>query len=312
MDLLNIYLFGSVELFVGNRQLSGFPTKKSRGLFTYLVLRRGKITPRDVVAGEFWGDLPDSRARKALNTDIWRVGQTLRKGGVKPERYLKSDSEGVGFRMNSAHWLDVATFDSLIAKSAKTIPEEADDSIIKALSEAVALYRGDLLVGIYDDWCLVRREALKARYLSALEFLIYAHMARKSWEIALRYSQKALAFDPLQEHIHRVVMRCHYLSGNRPAAVKHYAACAQLLRQELGVEPMEETTRIYETMLSVTPRAPQAEYARAESSLRRPSLSRKTPLQEVSLAIANIETARGWLIDASVQMRNPSGSTSKS
>jgi DNA-binding SARP family transcriptional activator len=69
-------------------------------------------------------------------------------------------------------------------------------------------------------------------------------MGRKSWASALAIAQKMLNVDPLQEHVHRAMMRCHYLMGNRPGAVRQFTACVQLLRRELGVEPMEETTRV--------------------------------------------------------------------
>ena len=130
-------------------------------------------------------------------------------------------------------------------------------------------------------------------------------MERKAWEQALGVSHILLGIDPLQEHIHRAVMRCHYLMGNRPAAIKQYATCFQLLHQELAVEPMEETTRIYETILSLTPRAPEATVQRAAEPLHRAPTHRKTPLEEINLAIANIETARGWLLDAGKQMSQP-------
>jgi len=303
--MLRISLMGPIDLYFGHRQLTKFPTRKSKALFAYLVLSRCRVLPREVLAAEFWGDLPEARARKALNTEFWRVGATLREAGLKSEEYLSSGSDGIGFRKGSAFWLDIAQFDIALSRIVDTPPEQAGEGLISEIKEAVALYRGDLLQGLFDDWCLIQREALRTRYLMALEYLLRSHMEHKAWEQALGISRILLGIDPLQEHIHRAVMRCHYLMGNRPAALKQYAACLQLLRQELCVEPMEETTRIYETILSVTPRAPEAALQRAERPVRSTPRLRKTPLEEVNLAIANIETARSWLIDAGKQMGSP-------
>jgi DNA-binding SARP family transcriptional activator len=77
-----------------------------------------------------------------------------------------------------------------------------------------------------------------------------AYVAHQSWKRALLYSQKLLSIDPLQEHIHRAAMHCCYSMGNRPAAIRQYAVCAQILRHELDIEPMKETTRLYETILA--------------------------------------------------------------
>ena len=75
-------------------------------------------------------------------------------------------------------------------------------------------------------------------------------MSREFWANALATGQKILSIDPFMEHVQRAVMRCHFRLGNRPAAVKQYATCAKLLRQELNVEPMEETRQILETIVS--------------------------------------------------------------
>jgi len=95
MQRLRVRLFGPVELYLGNKRLPEFPTRKSKFLFAYLVLNPGRVLSRDVVATEFWGDLPDVRARKALNTEFWRIGQLLRNVGLDPDNYLRSVSDGV-------------------------------------------------------------------------------------------------------------------------------------------------------------------------------------------------------------------------
>lgn len=299
MRTLHIQLLGPIEFHLGKHQLQGFKTRKSKALFSYLILNRGRILPREIVASEFWAELPDCRARNALNTDFWRINQVLRNAGAHPEDFLQSDNSGIGFLERSNYTLDIARFDQSLTQYAHGAPEQASDDTLKRLANAVALYRGDLLQDIFDDWCLVQREQLRVRYLSGMEFLLQAHMHRKEWDSAIEYAQRLLAMDPLQEHIHRALMRCHYLVGNRPAAVRQYAGCVQLLRRELGVEPMEETTHIYETIMAVTPRPPEA---RQQTAPRTAATPGKTPLEEVNLALANLETARGWLVDASDQL----------
>jgi DNA-binding SARP family transcriptional activator len=155
MQRLRVRLFGPVELYLGNKRLPEFPTRKSKFLFAYLVLNPGRVLSRDVVATEFWGDLPDVRARKALNTEFWRIGQLLRNVGLDPDNYLRSVSDGVGFLARAAYSLDIAQFDAALSQVGTTAPEKAEAAVIDRVSEAVALYRGDLMLGVFDDWCLV-------------------------------------------------------------------------------------------------------------------------------------------------------------
>lgn len=39
-------------------------------------------------------------------------------------------------------------------------------------------------------------------------------------------------------------MACHFAMGDRPSALRRYDRCAQVLAEELGIEPMPETRRL--------------------------------------------------------------------
>ena len=304
MKTLRIYLLGNVELFLGDQRLGGFATKKSKALFAYLVLGKGKLYSREQLADVFWGDLPESRARRALSTDLWRIGNLLKDAGAL-HAYLISDAETVGFNTAAPHWTDVEAFESGTGPAEHVDPIKADAEMIEGVSEASALYRGDLLDGVYDDWCLIQREAFQARHLAALEFLMGCDMEREYWANALSIGQKILSIDPFMEHVQRAVMRCHFKLGNRPAAVKQYATCAKLLRQELNVEPMEETRQILETIVATS--APNGfDAARSITALGSGYRSVEMRLEEITLAIASIDAARNCLINAERQLREQS------
>jgi tetratricopeptide (TPR) repeat protein len=130
----------------------------------------------------------------------------------------------------------------------------------------VALYRGDLLEEIYDDWCVHERQRLRALALDALRRAMSYHLHRHDWSAALKHGQRTLNIDPLNEPAHATVMRCHCRAGNRAAALQQYATCVRLLREELDVEPMAETVAIYEqiragTLMPPTDGDPDVPYA---------------------------------------------------
>ncbi len=307
MQTLRIYLLGNLELHLGGDRLTGFATKKSKALFAYLVLGKGKRYTREMLADAFWGDLPEARARRALSTDLWRIGNLLKDAGADPDTFLISDSDAVGFNIDSPHWVDVERFDAVTRKIAHIDPEDADRSLADEIAETTSLYRGDLLEGVYDDWCLIQREALQAQHLAALEFLMQYDVAREYWAKALAVGQRILSIDPLIENVQRLVMHCHFKLGNRPAAVKQYATCARLLRQELDVEPMEETRQTLEAIIA----APTADIFDTEDGivpLDSGFRSIEMRLQEITLAIASIDAARSCLINAERQLREQSAS----
>ena len=300
MQTLRIYLLGNLELHLGSKRLSGFATKKSKALFAFLVLGKGRLYSREMLADTFWGDLPEARARRALSTDLWRIGNLLKDGGADPDLFLISNSDTVGFNMDAPHWVDVERFEAATRQIAHIDPSRADHQLVEEVSETAALYRGDLLDGIYDDWCQMQREALHAQHLHVLEFLMQHNAAHEYWSKALAIGQKILSIDPLIENVQRSVMRCHFKLGNRPAAVKQYATCARLLRQELDVEPMEETRQALEAIIS----APTAkQFSEGLVPLDSEFGSVEMRLQEITLAIASIDAARSCLINAERQLR---------
>jgi DNA-binding SARP family transcriptional activator len=194
--------------------------------------------------GMLWGDRPDAVARKNLRTDIWRVRRVLEPPGVERGTYLITQQDSVGFNAGGDYWLDVEEFEKTLASHHGCMPADLIESSAADLRAAVRLYRGDLLEEVYEEWCLIERERLRARFLATLEILMRFHAGRRDWPSALSYGRCILQRDPLREHIHRDVMRFHYFQGDRPAALAQFGTCASLLEKEMDVEPMQETVAL--------------------------------------------------------------------
>ncbi|MDI7274814.1 MAG: bacterial transcriptional activator domain-containing protein, partial [Anaerolineae bacterium] len=116
------------------------------------------------------------------------------------------------------------------------------------LEKACALYKGDYLDGMSfpnDEWCFWRREELGRRYHTALQRLGDLRVERADYAGALEAYRRLIAHDPLREDIHRAIMRCLAQSGDRSAALRHYRTVVTLLRDELAVEPLPETSELY-------------------------------------------------------------------
>lgn len=288
---LRIHLFGGVNVYRGEQPLPGFPTQKSRGLFAFLALNHGRSHSRSTLVGRFWGDSPESVARKNLRTDIWRIRTVLEPQGVEPGSCLAVHQDEVALAAGGEHWLDVHEFEDTLDRTGAGEPCEARARLLR---HAVELYRGDLLEGVYDDWTVFERERLRLRYLDALERLIRHHDARGEWTQAAAYAQRLLASDPLREHVHRTVIRCHLALGDRAAALRQFETCARLLRQELGAEPGAETLAL----------AAEARGAERTAGVRLPAPPAVdcTPaaLDEV---LARLRAAAQWLEETGDQVR---------
>ncbi|MFV0383901.1 AfsR/SARP family transcriptional regulator [Paracoccus sp. (in: a-proteobacteria)] len=302
--MITIVLLGQFSVTGHAGRVADLYTRRSTELFAFLVLEAGRTFHRARLAEQFWAHLPEPRGRKALNTELWRIAAALKAIGVDVGAALIRRQNQVGYVRQPDHRIDVDAMSRATEVVSSTDPATVDATQLRIVEDAVDCYRGDLLEAVYSDWCLLWRESLRADHSDALEFLLNVAMARQDWAAGLRHGRALLALDPLLEHVHRAVMRCHYHAGNRPLALRQYAACEQILREELGVAPMDETRRIQETLLSVTPRPSRAVQQRVAEAPRRLDGGRRSPAQKVDMALANINSARGWLEDVSRDLRS--------
>jgi DNA-binding SARP family transcriptional activator/energy-coupling factor transporter ATP-binding protein EcfA2 len=230
--VLQIYLLGQFHLTWNGQPLKVTAPPKTIPLLACLLLNREQSLKRETIAFTLWPDVSEKDARTNLRRHIFYLNKLLPETDI-PWLLLAGDM--VQWNPASHAWLDVATFEYLIADS-------------ESLAEAVELYTGDLLQDVYDDWVHVDREQLRDRYLSALSQLITRHRSKREYQKAIQYALRALACDPLREDIMRQMISLRYESGDRAGALRDYEQFVKLLYQELGVEPMPETRLVYEAV----------------------------------------------------------------
>ena len=220
-----------------------FPTRKSQALVAYLALPLGRSHPRDKLAALLWGDLAQPQARGGLRQALSRLRRTV---ATEPPAVLL---DGDHVALNPAV-VDVDAFEF-----ERLIEQGTPD----ALERACALYGGDLLEGFalsepaFEEWLLAERERLRELALEALARLLRHHCTAGSREAALPTALRLVALDPLQESVHRALMRLYVEVGRRPAALRQYQICVGALHRELGVEPEAATKQLYQDILRQRP-----------------------------------------------------------
>jgi DNA-binding SARP family transcriptional activator len=247
--MLEVRLFGSGQAWYCGRPLPGFPGQQPYLLFCYLLLNRRRPHPREQLAAVFWGESTTLSARKHLRNAIWRLRRALADAGAPADEYLVIDDGSVNFPGAGAYRLDVEELEIAVSRHSDRTAHDLEPAQVQELAAAADLYAGDLLQGIYDDWCLYDRERLRLLYLGALGKLMAYHSQRGDYEQALGYGQRILACDNTRERVHRRMMQLYWLSGQRDRALAQYKRCAQILRETLGIAPLAETRRLHQQML---------------------------------------------------------------
>lgn len=245
MSGLKIHLFGKFNIESGEQATNGFNVCKVQELFSYLLLYRDRPHSRETLAGLLWGDSTTEKSRKYLRQSLWHLQAALEGGEASPNS-LSVEHDWVQLNTHPAMWLDVSAFEEAYMLVQGVNASELGAAQAEHLHAAVELYKGDLLEGWYQDWCLYERELFQNKYLMILDKLLGYCVSHREYEKGERYGSLILRHDRAHERTHRLLMRLKYFAGDRTGALRQYKRCAAALRAELGVKPDKRTVALYE------------------------------------------------------------------
>ena len=250
MPTLTVRLLGQFSVFRDEQVVAVAAASKVPELLAYLLLQRDRTHAREALDDLLWPDGATGQPRKQLRQALWRLQSALSwpsdPSDPQGDPILVVQPESVRLGSRPDLWLDVAVFEQAFA-FVQGIPGEAlDEPRVQALKSAVQLYRGDLLEGWFQDWCLYERERLQGMYLAMLDKLMAYCEAQRDYEAGFVYGAQVLRYDRARERTHRRLMRLHYLVGDRTAALHQYQRCVAALHEELGVRPAKRTVALYE------------------------------------------------------------------
>ncbi len=240
-----LYLFGTLKLSQCDptEQFLDVGSPKTQALLAYCALHHDEPIERRRLAFMLWSRTTESAARRNLRQYLHRVRQVLAPLGLDAQLQDVSGSHLL-FSPGDDFRIDVDVFrqcvETVIGQlpSAKVLPPEA--------WQAVALYQGDLVPAVYDDWVEPLRTHWRQQFTDFLHALIDFSQQHHAHADAIQLAKRLLQLDPLRESSHRVLMESYYLSGDRVAALQQFEQCQQQLRAELDADPMPETLLLYQ------------------------------------------------------------------
>ena len=247
LSKIRVRLLGGFEVWAGERQIGGFESQKVRALLAYLACHRRRTFSRDHLAGLLWPEREGDSARHALRQALYNLRSKLPEGGL----FLLINNLEVGIHPQADCWVDVEAFEESLRRGS----ERSIDP--QHLSTAVQLYRGELLTGFFvkdspefEDWMVAEQVRLRDAAVEVLRKLVESYRRRGEYRFGVHYARRLVAIEPLSEEAHRELMRLCALAGQRNRALAQYEELLNLLRDELGVEPLAETRALYESILS--------------------------------------------------------------
>ncbi|HYC88697.1 MAG TPA: BTAD domain-containing putative transcriptional regulator [Thermoanaerobaculia bacterium] len=251
MAVLHLELLGDFRLRTESGSLITISARKSQAMLAYLAVRPGQQVSRDKMATLLWSSTAPEQARQSLRQTLSTMRREL--AAVSPQKVLVEEGDFLALDA-SLIYCDVAEFESLVATGTA-----------EALDPATRLYAGDFLDGFqideekFDQWVLAERDRLHRMGLRAHAQLVEQLARSGSLDEAIAIAQQSLRIDPLQESMHRTLMRLYLQSGDLLNALQQFDSCAKLLRRELDLEPDAETRALQQEIVELRKRrnAPQ-------------------------------------------------------
>ncbi|ESW93820.1 hypothetical protein X770_00950 [Mesorhizobium sp. LSJC269B00] len=238
---ISVEMLGRARVSVDEREI--VLSRQNFSFLAYLVVFREVDHPREVLIEQFWSSCDPARARSCLGTALSRLRKTLLK--INGSNWLELSPLGEPrICLSAPVHFDVVAVEAGISASLAAPKGELEGLVLADLQNALGNYRGDLLLGWYDDWVLIERERLRLLCLRGYRRLMEHYSDVGDFENALSSGHAALRIEPLQEQVQQKVIELYYSSGQQVAAIRQYDRLTQLLRNELGIAPSPTTRNL--------------------------------------------------------------------
>ena len=251
--MLSIQLFGKFQAQVNGKTIDAFPTRKARDLLAYLALYHDVAHARDRIADLLWSDSDEERARRCLNTTLWRLQSVLRSCRSKSADapFIHVTSRSLTLDTTRGTQVDVAQFEQLLTLPGRLIVRNSERHSVREqrTSTWVSYCLTATTIGLKTPvngsscntstcsracWRTIRRTTTTRRRFGA--------------------ASRILVCDPLREQVHRRLIELHLANDEPALALKQYSSCVRALQAELQVEPSRETQALLPRIMAALPR----------------------------------------------------------
>lgn len=206
------------------------PMRQSLLLGAYLAHREDWVS-RDELLTVFWPDEDEATARHNLSQLVYHCKRQPWFEGLEAERSrlrwpVPSDLQRFRAALGTGAWLEV-----------------------------VRLYTGPLLDGLptglsagFEEWLEREREVLSAAWHDAVLEVAASCEREGRWSDAIAHLRTVMTQDDLAEDVVQAYLRCAGPAGQRDTALRAFERFRATLRDQLGMEPLETTQRLAETL----------------------------------------------------------------
>lgn len=224
-------------------------TKRARDIFCYIATSPYRRVEKDVLIDVFWRDEDLETIEKNFHPTISHIRKALNSRQTFKQKFLVFRDGAYSLNPELIYSIDTEEFETAVAEAEKAKREKNAEIFRENLETARALYRGEFMAGVYEDWAEERRHYYVEQFSRVLSGLAKLAFSEKKWSNALKFANEILQIDPFREDAHRLIMKVFAAQGKRAKVKEQFETLQDYLKKELGVTPAPETRRVFQELL---------------------------------------------------------------
>jgi DNA-binding SARP family transcriptional activator len=240
-----IQLCGRFAVDIDGSRIEGtLPGRRGRVLFAYLVLNRGRPSPRDELLMAGWGADAPAEARSALNVLLSKLRHSLGADHLQGRAQIE-------LLLPQATFVDVEAAQEGAHRAESAI---AEGRWVQAWGPAGIAYHvatRPFLTGLEAPWIDQWRRRLEEVRLRGLECFAAASLGLGGPALAQAEERARTLTElaPYRETGHHILIEALERRGNIAEALRAYERLRVLLREELGIAPSPTLQAVHQRLL---------------------------------------------------------------
>lgn len=241
---MKIAVFGEATVSLGGQLVPRVPANFLR-IIVYLLLENSNHSvSRGKLSQVLWSETDQSHASMNLRQSLARIRKFQEQYGLS---LIQGDATYVYLNLSQVR-ADLLRIDLL---EYMELMQKGD---IESLLPMIELYAGDLLAqnepqaSDFDEWLDVKRVKIRDD-LTAMLLLMIDQPAGVSIDEKRQCARKLIEIDPYQEVGYRTLMQTASQLGLIAKVERTFRECTKKLRDDLDVDPEEQTIELYQQLL---------------------------------------------------------------
>lgn len=228
---------------------------RQRAFLALLLINANQVVSTDRIIDQLWGEEAPETVANVIQVYVSRLRKAL-----EPDRPKGAESSVLmtrrpGYLLNvDPAQIDAHRFLDLSKRGRDAMADNAMGIASSLLTQAMELWHGDVLADLaFEDFARGEIERLSEARLVAIESFHEAQLALGQHESLVGDLESIVLEYPLREQLWAHLMVALYRSGRQAEALRAYRRAADILIEELGIDPSPLLQELEEQVLMQDP-----------------------------------------------------------